>query len=364
MKHNPRPTTTTASGTGPPGPRSRDGGIDGSQARVLATALESAVRAPSGHNTQPWRFRLAGDRVELYADRSRALPVVDPTDRALTISCGATVAFLAVALRHAGFAADAVLLPDPTDRDLLATISPGRQHTPTDRDHQLFAAIEHRHTHRAPFQARAVPEDVLAAMTDDAERFGAALHVVIDDQVKQHVAELVAEGDRQQMANPRFRKELAAWMRSSYTRRDDGIPGYALGIPGLPSLIGPLLMRTIDMGAGQATKDRQLAATAPALLLLTTPGDTVTDWLAAGQALGTLLLTATAAGLAASFLNQPVETDALRTPLGDLLDPTGGRPQLVLRLGYPHTAAGATPRRPVAEVVDPTNTPSPPRSPT
>jgi hypothetical protein len=129
------------------------------------------------------------------------------------------------------------------------------------------------------------------------------------------------------------------------------MPGYAFGIPGPASVLGPLVMRVIDMGERQGTKDRVLAETAPALLLLTTPTDTPRDWLAAGQALGTLLLRAAAAGLAASFLNQPVETDALRAPLGGLLDAGGDMPQLLLRLGYPATPDRPTPRRPVEAVL-------------
>lgn len=317
---------------------------------ILRSALEHAVRAPSGHNTQPWLFRIAGDRVEVYADRSQALPVVDPDDRALVISCGAAVATFVVALREHGFAGDVVLLPDPDDPDLLATIGPGLPHATEPRDHELFAAIERRRTHRSAFEDRPVPAEVLAAVVEDADRYGARAHLVVDEPLKRKAAALVAEGDRRQMADPRFRTELASWVRSNYSRRGDGMPGYAFGIPGPASLLGPVIMRRIDMGERQATKDEQLAATAPALVLLTTPADTARDWMAAGRALGTLLLTATAAGLAASFLNQPVESDALRGRLGDLLAP-GETPQLLLRLGHPAKPYRPTPRRAVEAVL-------------
>ena len=66
-------------------------------AEKLTFLLRYAVLAPSGHNTQPWLFRVAGDAVELYADWTQALAVVDPEDRALTISCGAALFNLRVA---------------------------------------------------------------------------------------------------------------------------------------------------------------------------------------------------------------------------------------------------------------------------
>ena len=320
---------------------------------VLRSAVESAIRAPSGHNTQPWRFRLFDDRVELLADRTRRLPVVDPDDRALVMSCGAALAFLLVALRHAGYAGDVTLMPDPGCPDLLVSVRAGDHHTPTERDRRLFGAIGRRHTHRAAFAPRAVPDEVLTALAADGECPGATLHLVRDAETKRRVAGLVADGDRSQMADPRFRGELASWVRSNYSRRHDGMPGYAFGIPGPPSLVGPWVMRKFDLGTRQAAKDAELAASAPALLLVTTPGDTEQDWLAAGRAVGAALLTATGAGLAASFLNQPIETTELRTPLARLVDPAGRqRPQLLLRLGFAARSLRPTPRRPVEEILE------------
>lgn len=333
--------------------RPHDPSPGGEAQAVLRSTLQWAVRAPSSHNTQPWRFRLVDDRVELYADRTRALPVVDPDDRALVISCGAALACIVVALRHHGHAGDVAVLPSPAVPDLLASIGRGASHTPTGPERQRFAAIDRRHSHRGGFEDRAVPAGVLTALVEDAAELGVGLHSVTDAAAKRQVAALVAEGDRVQMSDPRFRAELASWVRTNYTRRVDGIPGYAFGIPGPLSLLGPLMMRHIDMGNRQAVKDQQLATTAPVLLMLTTHDDTPADWLATGQALVNLLLTATAAGLAASFLNQPIEVGALRKPLADLLAPSGGVPQLLLRLGYPASADRATPRRDVDDVLLP-----------
>ena len=67
----------------------------------LEHAVEHALRAPSVHNTQPWRWRIdpADGVVELHADRGRQLTATDPDGRDLLISCGAALGHLAVALR-------------------------------------------------------------------------------------------------------------------------------------------------------------------------------------------------------------------------------------------------------------------------
>ncbi len=58
---------------------------------TVAAALDLAVRAPSVHNSQPWRWRFDGGTLELFADRSRQLPATDPQGRGLVLSCGAAL---------------------------------------------------------------------------------------------------------------------------------------------------------------------------------------------------------------------------------------------------------------------------------
>ena len=311
--------------------------------------MRYAVRAPSGHNTQPWRFQIAAGRLHLYADRGRALPVVDPEDRELVMSCGAALAHLTVALRHFGYAGDVSRFPDPANRDLLATVSLGQAHTPRPGDHQLFEAIDNRHTHRATFETRPVPHQLLAQLGRDTHCAGAALHAFTEDDHKAAIATLVGEGDRAQFSDSGFRHELAAWIRPNRTRRPDGMPGYAFGISDLPSVLGPTMVATFNTGASQARKDEQLALTAPALMVLSTAGDTPSDWLTAGQAVAVLLLRAAARGLSASFLNQPIESTGT-SGAGSRPDRPGSalRTPTAYRLRRPDRP---TPRRTVADVV-------------
>jgi len=89
----------------------------------LRELVAAAILAPSSHNTQPWRFRLAAHRIDLWADRTRALPVNDPDDRELLLSCGAALFNLRVASARHGLAASVVLQPDAAHPDLLARVA-------------------------------------------------------------------------------------------------------------------------------------------------------------------------------------------------------------------------------------------------
>lgn len=323
--------------------------ITGTTQDKLRAAVRYAVRAPSSHNSQPWRFQLVGDLLELRADRSRALPVVDPDDRELIISCGAALFQLCLALRHFGSAPHLERLPDAADPDLLARVRVSGPWERTAEDVALFQAIPRRRTNRQPFEPRLLPAALGTALESAAQAEGAWLHVFRTPEARSAIAGLVSEGDRIQMADKRFRRELAAWLRPNWTGARDGMPGYALGLGDVMAAAGPLIVRTFDVGRGRAAHDEELAEGSPLMALLGTPQDTPQHWLAAGEALAHLLLRAQVDGVSASYLNQPIEVLELRPRL-QLVAGRPGYPQMLLRLGVGREAA-ETPRRPVSDVL-------------
>lgn len=310
----------------------------------IRSLLGYAILAPSSHNTQPWRFRISDNTVFLYADRSRALPVNDPRDRELSISCGCALMNLRVAAAHEGLGTSCEIAPDATDKDLLAVVSFNLIDTSSPPGAELFASIEDRRTCRMRFEPDDVPVLLLNALSAAAMEEGCWLEVIESEESRQACVALVAEGDSMQWSNPDWREELANWM---HTGRD----GDGLTVPGIVAPIAQAVVRTFDMSNGVAAKDRQLADESPVLAVLGTSGDTLADWLAAGQALQKVLLTAHSRGLQASYLNQPIQLEVLRPGLQNLLSQPGF-PQILLRLGFASDDIEATPRRPLDEVID------------
>jgi hypothetical protein len=316
----------------------------------LRFVLPFAVLAPSSHNTQPWLFRIEGDHIDLLANRTRALPVVDPDDRQLAISCGAALHHLRTALAACGERVEVKLRPYPGIVDVLARVAARGKTEPDSLALERLAAAARRRTTRYPFQPTTVSTRAIDRVWEAARAEGAELHVLEED-VKNAVVKLVVEGDHEQMADRSFRRELASWMHGNRTGHRDGMPGYAHGLGDVLAAVGPAVVRTFDLGKSQAAKDVELAEHSPILALLATRGDTVLEWLDTGQALSALLLDATSAGLSASFLNQPIEVPALRVEVANLFAP-GTVPQLLLRLGaYAGEPPRLTPRRPVEQVL-------------
>jgi hypothetical protein len=284
-----------------------------------------ATLAPSVHNTQPWHFVRRDDGLDLRADRTRQLTVLDPDGRQLVQSCGAALHHLRVAARGAGLDPTVVLVPDPADPDLLARVVL-RQGRPPGPDEVASAVAQlSRSTARGRFVEEALPEALLDELRIGVEGEGARLRVVraselIDVQVLVSRAEAYLETD------PAYREELARWVRDG---GPDGIPIEALGeqtdraelVPGRVFLSRP----------GSATVDPPVAEH-PSLVLLLTDGDNSRDWMVAGQALSNLLLQCAQRGVVAQPIGQVTDIPSTRQALAAALGVIG-RPQMLLRLG-------------------------------
>jgi hypothetical protein len=285
------------------------------------------------------------------------LAVVDPDDRELTISCGAALSHLQIAIRHFGYAYEVKLFPNPSNNDLLAQINIHERKEPIKEENSLFEAITKRRTNRLKFEDRELQEPLLsrlqsivAGQREEGRITRVWFHIAKQEDEKNSLAELIAEGDRVQMSDKRFRRELASWTHSNRSHSKDGIPGYAFGYSDVMSYMGPFVIRTFDIGKGQAAKDRQLAVGSPVLAVLGTESDEAMDWLQAGMTLSRMLLLARSENVWSSFLNQPLEVPELRPKVQEVLKEEKGFPQVMMRLGYGQNVK-PTPRRRVDEVI-------------
>jgi Nitroreductase family len=313
--------------------------------------ITTAARAPSVHNTQPWRFKVSQDAIELYADPRRKLRV-DPAGREMLISCGAALFGLRLAARSLGYQPVVELLPDPARLRLLArvTLSAGTPLTETER--RMLEAIPHRHTHRGPFAEGPLPDGLLAVLQHDALAEGATLALVEPTITYQQLADIVSAVSRRQDLDPVARAEVRRWSRAMGSTARDGVPAQAF-----PATAGPagrqggrLRQRDFDLGRelGMLTAGGPPAA---ATAVLVTPGDGRADWLHAGQALHRLLAHAADRWVFASLYTQPLEAAAIRALIRTRLR-LPGAPQMLLQLGRARTAR-ATARRPPAELMEP-----------
>ncbi len=314
--------------------------------------LGYAILAPSGHNTQPWLFEVGESHIDIFADRSRALPVVDPEDRELTISCGAALGMLEIAARRFSLIMRLAFQPTAHDRAHLARahFTTGKATSPADM--AVFDAIIARRTDRRLFRLDPLPEGFAPSCAEAGKALGVDIRIIEDDEQRRAIAGLIAQGDRIQFDDPKFRKELADWVHSKTLGNHDGMSGAAFGMPDILSAAGGLAIRTFDMGNGIAAADEDKVMFGSPTLMLLAADETVVGWLNTGRVLAMISLLATQHGLGHSYLNQPIEIGTLRQILGGIAQ-ADQKSQILLRLGYPGTDQPLAPaaRRPVAEVL-------------
>ncbi|MGW6612003.1 Acg family FMN-binding oxidoreductase [Streptomyces erythrochromogenes] len=310
-----------------------------------------AVTAPSMHNAQPWKFvfHVGGGVLALYGDPERAMTRTDPDHRSLHLGCAAALFNLRVSAAWNGLSVHVQLLPDDAEPWLLATVTIDEAADADREPGALHDAVRRRHTSRYPFDAEPVPPALLDGLRAAAHLEGCRL-TVPDTWHIDTVLGLVRDAEHREEIDPLARAETTTWTSrtpSETGTRRDGIPAAAFG----PKASGgPAPVR--DFGWVNPIPNRGWAVfeQRPQLALLSTRGDTRSDWLRAGQAMERVLLQATADGLATSMTSHPLEWPELRRTVRDPLTAMG-QVQMVFRLGYGPAGPG-TPRRPVSEILD------------
>ncbi|MEV8438708.1 nitroreductase family protein [Actinosynnema sp. NPDC051121] len=317
---------------------------------TIAAAVALACRAPSVHNTQPWRWRVGDRSLHLYADPSRQLPATDPRGADLLLSCGAALHHLRVALAALGWHAVVHRLPNPADPDHLAAVEFARRE-PTDADVALASAIPRRRTDRRRFSSWAVPDRVLDLLIGRAVEEGATAHEVTGTRDRFDLATAIGKAAAVQDADPDYRAEVRRW--SGGHAAVDGVPA-ANAPSGVPQH-GDVQLREFPGGELVDKQVDEWEDDGASLLVLGTSSDDRLSLLRAGEAMSAVLLEATAAGLATCPLSQPLEVAETRDLVrAEVLDGTSC-PQILLRVGWASFNADPlppTPRRPVTELTD------------
>ncbi|MBF6353844.1 NAD(P)H nitroreductase [Nocardia higoensis] len=309
---------------------------------TIATALALAGRAPSVHNIQPWRWRTDRRGIHLFLDTERSLPHTDPDLRDVVISCGAALHHLTVAFAAMGWATVVTRMPDPRDPDHLASIRLVT-HRATTQDVEMSAMIPRRRTDRRHYKAVPLPPGYLGLLTERAGALGALVRLV-DDRARDRLVAAARAAAERHAEDPDYRWELALW--SGRYSSDDGVPARNTPAP-----------RAIDdLPARRFGSPRLPEAAAEAdhadVLVLGTLSDDRSARLQAGEALSSVLLTATNIGLATCPLTEPLEVHAQRERIRRGVLNGAAHPQACLRIGWAPDTDDPLPRTPRRAVTD------------
>lgn len=305
----------------------------------LRFLLQFAVLAPSSHNTQPWKFRIDDNRIDLFMDETRWLKVCDDDQRELHISVGCCLENLLVAADHFGVRYQVDYLPDSSN-PMHAVGVEFMDGAKEGGDSKLFQMIPVRHTNHSEYDGRPIPEDILEQLSGCCDEPKIHLQLTSDDAIKQKVDALVVQADAMEFADPAFREELGYWIGQG-----------VFGTSWLMSKIGKLAVTHINMGCSTAKKDSAVLMSSPVLGLISSKDNSRETQIKVGQIYQRLSLLAASFGIWCQPMSQIVQVEETKQEVAKLQPDSHLFPQLPFRLGFGEPEKHRTPRRSVEEVL-------------
>ena len=313
----------------------------------LEALLAFACFAPSVHNSQPWRVLAHSPyQCTIFLEKRISLPRADPTGRGSYLALGAFVENFAQAAACIGLELETTRTIAGDVYAINATLTPNARE-PKAAAHEVLSVIRRRQTDRGIFRPLPDIPAVIHALHTDASAAHAALTFLHEPSQLAGLAELIGEGTRLAYSDRAFCSEHADWVRPNWTFREDGIPGYAIGINTPLSFLVPHAIRRKDLSSMRTTQELTKARSANLFAVLGAAPDTHEGWVEAGRRLERCLLAATRLGIAQSPNAAPIEMGHLQKEVQKLAG-VEASPVLVIRFGLRTTdPPRPTPRRPV-----------------
>lgn len=291
--------------------------------------VHHATLAANGHNTQPWKFAIHENAIEIHPDHTRRLPIVDPDNRELWISLGCALENLIVAARALGCASE-VSYPVAEDCIYLRLTEDSPQGSP------LFDAIPLRQNTRSEYNGQCIQKSHLDQVQTLQLEPGVMLRFVLNAAELNTLLEYVNQGNLSQYADKDFVAELIAWIR--FNKKEalsllDGLYSPCSGNPEVPRWLGQMFVSGTKPRR-QADDDARKVRSSAGAIVIASQADDKTAWVRTGQVYERLALKMTSLNIKSAFLNQPIEVAQLRSQFQSAMGMGLYLPQLLVRFGY------------------------------
>lgn len=314
---------------------------------IYTQLITQATLAPSGHNTQPWRFSIQDDgTIRIAPDLCRTLPIVDSDNRELFISLGCAAENLVLAASEHGYAAQ--VRSDETTGTICVHLE--KQAV---EPNPLAAQIARRQTNRSLYSAQRIPDDIVDRLRQVPAEAGTHIFLYANGTPScALIGEYILQANALQMRNPAFKQELKKWLRYNKKHQDqtrDGLSYAVFGAPNVPRWIAEIAMSFAMRERPQHQSCQQQISHTSRFALFALKRQTIGHWIDLGRTLQRFLLASTAQNIAHSYLNQPCEERAVAEKMAQSLS-LDASPAILIRLGYAAPRPYSL-RRNVADVI-------------
>jgi hypothetical protein len=318
---------------------------------AIRTIIEYGVMAPSGHNTQPWKFIVSKNEIQIHPDFNRALPVVDGDNHALYISLGCAAENIILAAARAGYGSELKITKSHAGVEFIKI-----ELQPDSENHRddLFNYIEERQVTRNDYTSKKVSSEDLRLLIDSSKFQGVQVRSFKTPEEITELKPLIIEGSNRQFQNKDFVRELVSWIRFSkkeIEEKRDGIWHASMGFPATGRLLGNLIMSKFVSDKSEAKRWEKLIEASAGYLLFIAEENDVWHWVNTGRAFQRFGLTACKLKINHAHVNMPCEEIEVRKKMAKSLKIEKGNPLLLIRFGYSKKMPYSY-RRPLEAVVE------------
>ncbi|MGB5464119.1 MAG: hypothetical protein WBM92_12190 [Aureibaculum sp.] len=296
--------------------------------------IEYGTKAPSGHNTQPWKFLFKENEIQIHPDFQRALPIVDADNHALYISLGCATENIVLALKNEGFDSRMEILKNKERTDFIKILIIPDDSIKTD---DLFNYIERRQVSRNAYTSTKIPLEDLDKLIKSVSFNGINMMTFITTEDIKELEPFIIEANNRQFQNKDFVNELVSWIRFSkkeVEKKRDGIWHASMGMPSTGRFMGNIIMKQFVSAKSEAKRWKRLIDDSAGFALFNVKKNDVEHWVNLGRAFQRFGLAATKLNINHAHVNMPCEELIVRKNIMAHYNLKNEHPLLLIRFGY------------------------------
>ncbi len=292
--------------------------------------------ASNSHNTQPWKFRLGADTIDILPDFSRRTPIVDPDDHHLYVTLGCAAQNIVIAANASNRPAELSVTTDGGEGTAINMFLGKGSGIGRSIDADLCGAIPVRQSTKSEYDGQALSGSELRQLEKAAAMPGVDVLVITERLRLEQALEFIQRGNRAQMDSPAFVRELKEWIRynpAAALKAGDGMLGKCSGNPSAPNWLGPTIFDLVFKKDAENMKYARQLRSSAGLAVFVAEREGPEGWIQVGRSFEQFALRATALGIRHAHMNMPIEVAEVRPAFADWLGIPGHRPDLVIRFG-------------------------------